>query len=186
MVPVWAGRRLIQTEARSMLHDDDTTGTVAPVAAPPRREVADAQALRAPVRARWGGVPPDVLAVIAVGGAVGAPARYGLAQLIRVPAGGFSWATFWTNLSGSLVLGFVLVLVIERFPPTRYLRPFLAVGFLGAYTTFSTYAVETDVLVKDGHLATAVVYALGSLVTGFVAAWCGIVLGRRVPLGERR
>src|SRR6266545_2530011 len=178
--------RLIRTEARGMSQDDDATDTLAQVVALPRPEVVDPPPRRIPARARRGDVPLDVLAVIAAGGALGAPARYGLAQLILVPAGGFPWATFWTNVSGSLVLGLVLVLVIERFPPTRYARPFFAVGFLGAYTTFSTFAVETDVLLKDGHATTAVACALGSLVAGLGAVWCGIVLGRLVPLRERR
>jgi fluoride exporter len=170
-------------EVCSVAQDDDVE-SVAPVAAPQRRDLDRAPVRRRPAPTRRGGVPIDVLAAIAAGGALGTPARYGLAQVIQVPTGGFPWATLWTNLSGSLVLGFVLVLIIERFPPTRYVRPFFAVGFLGAYTTFSTYAVETDVLLKDGHVATAVTYALASLVAGFVAVWSGIVLGRLIPLGE--
>jgi len=124
--------------------------------------------------------PPRVLAAIAAGGALGAPARYGLAQLIHVPKDHFPWATFWTNISGSLVLGLVLAVILERFPPTRYLRPFLATGFLGAYTTYSTFAVETDLLLRDGRVTTAVLYAGGSLVAGFVAVWLGIWAVRSV------
>ena len=119
-----------------------------------------------------------VLAAVAVGGALGAPARYGVAQLIHDRPGSFPWATFWTNVSGSFVLGAVLVLV-ERFPPSRYLRPLVATGFLGAYTTFSTFAVEADVLIKDGHAATALSYAGASLVVGIVAVWLGMVGARR-------
>ena len=70
----------------------------------------------------------DVLAAIAAGGALGAPARYEVAQIIHVAKDTFPWATFWTNVSGSFALGFVLILLIERFPPTRYVRPFLATG----------------------------------------------------------
>ncbi len=79
-----------------------------------------------------------MLAAVALGGALGATARYAVAQLVHGAPGSFPWATFWTNASGSLVLGAVLVLVAERYPPTRYLRPFMATGFLGAYTTYST------------------------------------------------
>ncbi len=96
----------------------------------------------------------DVLGAIALGGMIGATARYKLATWITVPAGTFPWATFWTNLSGSFVLGFLLVLLLERFPPTRYARAFAGTGVLGAYTTFSTFSVETDVLIKDGHVGT--------------------------------
>jgi fluoride exporter len=120
------------------------------------------------------------VAVIALGGALGSMARYGMTQLIPVAPDGFPWATFWTNLSGAFVLGFFLTLVLERLPPNRYLRPFFAVGFLGAYTTFSTMAVETVVLVKDGHAAIGVGYTLASVAAGLVLASLGVVLARLV------
>ena len=128
---------------------------------------------------------PSVLAAIAVGGAFGAPARYGVAQLIHVQPNGFPWATFWTNISGSLALGLVLALILERFPPSRYLRPFVATGFLGAYTTYSTFAVETVLLLKNGHTAAAIVYAGASLLAGFAAVWAGVWTGRALPLRIR-
>ena len=124
------------------------------------------------------GAEPAVLGAIALGGALGAPARYGVAQLVRVGADGFPWATFWTNVSGSFALGFVLVLILERFPPTVYLRPLIATGFLGAYTTYSTFAVESDLLVKDSHPVVAAGYAAASLVAGFAAVWVGITVAR--------
>jgi CrcB protein len=132
------------------------------------------------------GIRLDVLVAIAAGGAVGAPARYGVAQIIHVASDSFPWATFWTNISGSFALGFLLVLIIERFPPSRYVQPFFATGFLGAFTTFSTFAVETDLLVKDGYVVTGLTYALGSLVVGFAAVWGGIVLARRFAPPARR
>jgi CrcB protein len=132
---------------------------------------------------------PSVLAAVALGGALGAPARYGVAQIIHVANNGFPWATFWTNISGSLALGFILVLILEHFPPTRYLRPFVATGFLGAYTTYSTFAVETDLLIKNGHAPLGIAYAGASLMAGLLAVWAGIWSGRvfRVPRrGGRR
>ncbi len=128
-----------------------------------------------PSRAR-----PDALAVIAAGGALGAAARYEMTRLIAVSPRGFPWATFWTNMSGSLVVGFVLVLIIERLPPPNRLRPFVVVGFLGAYTTYSTYMVETVLLVRDGHRIVAATYVLGSALVGFAAVWAGIVAARRL------
>src|SRR3954470_7587371 len=94
---------------------------------------------------------PAVLAVIAVGGMIGASARYGVAQLLPARPGAFPWPTFWTNLSGSLVLGVLFVVLTERRQRAGYARPFLTTGILGAYTTFSTFAVEADVLARDGH-----------------------------------
>src|SRR5262245_58811533 len=109
---------------------------------------------------------------------LGASARYGMAQWLPRRPDGFPWATFWTNLSGSFVLGLLLVLVLERFPPSRYVRPFFATGVLGAYTTMSTYQVEIALLLKDGHAATAWLYAVGSLVIGLFLAYAGILVGR--------
>ena len=122
----------------------------------------------------------DVLAAVAAGGALGAPARYEVTRLVHVAPGTFPWSTFWTNVTGSLALGFVLVVVAERFPPTRYLRPFFATGFLGAYTTFSTFMVESATLTKDGHGVVAGTYLLASVATGFAAVWAGIVAGLMV------
>ena len=121
---------------------------------------------------------PWVLGAIAVGGALGASARYGIAQLIDVAPDEFPWATFCTNVTGSFALGIVLALVLERFASTRFVRPFLATGFLGAYTTYSTFAVEADLLVRDGHVAIAVAYVAASLVCGFVAVWSGMFVAR--------
>ena len=129
---------------------------------------------------------PGVLVAIALGAALGAPTRYGIAQVIHVAPGTFPWATFVTNVSGSFALGLAVALIVERFPPTRYLRPFVATGFLGAYTTYSTFAVEADLLVKQGHAAIGVSYAAASLVVGFAAVWAGIVLERSLPVPLRR
>jgi fluoride exporter len=128
---------------------------------------------RAPVAGR-----PDVLAFIAIGGMLGAAARFELAQALPVRPGRYPWPTFWTNLSGSFVLGVLLVLLIERFPPTRYLRAFLATGVIGAYTTMSTFAVEVVVLLKDGHIATGLIYLASSVSAGVALSSLGMRLAR--------
>jgi fluoride exporter len=124
---------------------------------------------------------PRVIAAVALGGALGAPARYGISLTVHVTPGTFPWGTFWTNVSGSFALGFFFALVLERFPPTRYLRPFVATGFLGAYTTYSAFAVETDLLVRNGHPSVAFVYVLASFGAGLTAAWVGVLLIRAAP-----
>jgi len=121
---------------------------------------------------------PDVLAVIALGGMLGASARYGLARAMPVEPERFPWATFATNVSGSFALGLLLVLLVEHGLGGRYARPFLATGVLGAYTTMSTFAVETSLLVKDGDALLGVVYAVASVVVGLAGAVAGIRLGR--------
>jgi CrcB protein len=112
---------------------------------------------------------------------LGASARYGVARWLPAHPNGFPWATFWTNLSGSFVLGLVLVLLLERFPPTRLVRPFVGTGVIGAFTTMSTYQVETALLLKNGHEATAVAYGIGSLIAGLALAYAGILAGRLTP-----
>ena len=129
---------------------------------------------------------PDVLAVIATGGMLGASARYAIARWLPTHAGDFPWATFWTNVCGSFVLGVLLIVLIERFPPTRYIRPFLTTGIIGAFTTMSTYSVETALLIKASHRLTAVVYGVGSLVVGLGLAALGIAVGRRAGGDVRR
>lgn len=128
-------------------------------------------------------LPADVLAAVAAGGALGAPARYGVGRLL--PAGPFPWATFAVNATGSFALGFVLVLFLERFPPSRRVRPFVATGVLGAFTTYSSFAVETDLLVRAGRPALAATYAVATIVAGLVAVRVGMAVGRIVPTGRR-
>jgi CrcB protein len=149
-----------------------------------------ADAIGAPRRPRRSAdVRPGVLGAIAVGGALGTLARYGMAQWLAVAPDSFPWATFWTNVSGSLALGVILTLIFERFPPNRYLRPFAASGFLGAYTTYSTFAVETDLLIRNGRTGLALTYAASSVVCGIAAVLVGTWAARAVPLrrsGGRR
>lgn len=121
---------------------------------------------------------PRAVLAVALGGALGAPLRYEISQWIHVPKDTFPWATFWTNISGAFVLGLFLTVVIERFPSTRYPRPLFAIGFLGAYTTFSTMAVETTLLLKDGHAWVGIGYSCLSVAAGVAVAYAGISLGR--------
>ena len=115
---------------------------------------------------------------VGLGGALGAPARYGIAQLVDITPGTFPWGTFWINVSGSFALGFLVVVLSERLRPTRYLRPLLVIGFLGAYTTYSTFAVEVDLLVKNGHWPIALAYAAVSFPAGWLAVWAGMSVAR--------
>jgi CrcB protein len=126
-----------------------------------------------------------VLLVVSLAGALGALARYGFSRLLPSPPGRFPWGTFWVNISGSFALGLVLVLLTERFPRARVARPLLATGFLGAYTTYSTYMVDADLLLRNHDLATAALYALGSLLAGGGAALAGMWLGRLLAALDR-
>ena len=148
-------------------------------------EEALADALHTPVRRpRLGGrAEPSILLAIAVGGGLGTLARYGMSRVIHVSKDTFPWATFATNLLGAFVLGLFLTLLVERFPPTRLPRPLFAVGFLGGFTTFSTMAVETVTLCKDGFPVLGIGYLLASVFFGLGACYLGVVLARLSPFG---
>ncbi len=122
---------------------------------------------------------PRELAAIGVGGLLGTAARYGVDRAWPTTHGAFPAATFAVNVTGAFALGVLLTLILERGSPTRYLRVFACVGFLGAWTTMSTLATEADVLVKGGDAALALGYVMASLVAGLVAVAAGIALGRR-------
>ena len=133
------------------------------------------------LRSRW-----DVLVVIGAGGALGSLARRGVGELVPWAGSTFPWATFTENISGGFALGALMVFVLDVWPPHRYLRPFLGVGLLGGYTTFSTYMLESRQLLVDGQLVTAFAYLGGSLLAGLTAVWVGISSARLVALGSRR
>ena len=95
---------------------------------------------------------PGVLACILVGGALGALARYAVGRVIHVPTDGFPRATFAINLSGAFALGCFLTFVRERGMKVQYARPLFALGFCGAFTTFSSYTFETIRLWEQGHV----------------------------------
>jgi fluoride exporter len=122
---------------------------------------------------RW-----DVLVAVALGGALGSLVRWALGELMA-GSGPFPWWTFVENVTGSFALGVLVVLAFDRWPRSRYLRPFLGVGVLGGFTTFSTYALDVRDLVADDRLLLAAGYLLVTLVAGLLAAWLGIVLVRR-------
>jgi CrcB protein len=112
---------------------------------------------------------------------LGASLRYGLARALPTTTDHFPWATFWTNVSGSLVLGYLLAVLAMRPTLDPRVRLFVATGVLGAFTTMSSYAVETAVLAKDGHGTIAAAYAVTSVALGLVLAAVGVRLGRRRP-----
>jgi CrcB protein len=118
---------------------------------------------------------------VAIGGAFGAPARYVLGRALH-GAAGVPLATLTVNLSGAFVLGALLVMVGKRLPPTRYVRPFFGTGVIGAYTTYSTFAVETDLLLRHQRIGVAIGYVCATVIGGLVAAWAGVLLARAVPL----
>lgn len=119
--------------------------------------------------------PRDDLAAVAVGGALGAASRYGLGLAFPDPVGsGFPWTTFAINVVGCLAIG----VLAATAPRHRLVRPFLGAGFLGGFTTMSTYADQTRALLAAGHWAVALSYVVATLVAALVAVRIGLAVGK--------
>lgn len=134
------------------------------------------------VRDRW-----DILLMISAGGALGSLARWLVAETVVSSPLHAPWATAVENVSGAFALGALMVFVLDVWPSHRYLRPFLGVGVLGGYTTFSTYMLDTRTLLVDGHAPVALAYLFGTLLLGLVSVTAGVLLARVVVrIAERR
>lgn len=122
--------------------------------------------------------PIAVLLAISSGGALGALVRYGVDTAFPYLPGGMPWATMVVNVSGCLLIGMLLTLITGDSPAQRLLRPFLGVGILGGYTTFSTYVLDTQQAFVAGNPRTALVYLGLTLVLGLLAVWAGLLLAQ--------
>jgi CrcB protein len=118
---------------------------------------------------------------VGLGGFFGAIARFVLSGWVAARWGQiFPWGTFIINISGSFILGFFLAFVQDRPWVHPGARLMFAVGFVGAYTTFSTYTYESLRLMMDGQFALAAFNIIGSVAVGLVAVFAGVALGRAV------
>jgi CrcB protein len=119
--------------------------------------------------------------MIALGGALGSLARYGVALWVQQRVGGtFPYGTFLVNVSGCLIMGIVMTLLTEGgalHPNWRFLVP---IGFIGAYTTFSTFELETFRAIEEGGALVALSNVVFSVVVGFLALWIGVMATRRI------
>lgn len=116
---------------------------------------------------------------IAVGGALGAMSRFGLMTLIgNVASSRFPWGTLIVNVSGSLLIGVLYVLISEKMLLSAEARALLIVGFLGAFTTFSTFSLDALLLVQQGFWLQACAYLMSSVLICVLATWLGMALTR--------
>jgi CrcB protein len=122
----------------------------------------------------------DLLLAVATGGALGAEARYGIEVALPHAAAAFPWSTVLINASGCLLIGVLMVLVLELTSPHRLLRPFLGVGILGGFTTYSTFAVDAERLVRAHRPLLALAYVVLSLVLCLVAVYAATLATRAV------
>ncbi|MET9430859.1 CrcB family protein [Streptomyces sp. NPDC003036] len=128
-----------------------------------------------------------VVGAVAAGGALGAAARYGVSLAWPTPPGGFPWATLGVNGVGCALIGVLMVVITEGgVPAYRLVRPFLGTGVLGGFTTFSTYAVDVERLLRRGETATALSYLGATVLVALAAVWSAArltlgALARRAP-----
>ena len=131
--------------------------------------------------------PRRALALVAVGGSLGALARYGLLSAFPVGRGTFPTTTFVINVSGAFILTVLLEWLVRRRTPDHWLRLFVGIGVLGAFTTFSTFADEIALLWHDHERATAIEYSVSSVAAGVLAVLLGLVVSgwrRATPLPD--
>ncbi|WP_067652104.1 fluoride efflux transporter FluC [Nocardia harenae] len=125
-------------------------------------------------------VPLRSLLLVGAGGLAGAALRYRLGVWFPHRAGGWPGATFAVNVTGAFLLGLLLEALVRMGPDTgarQRVRLTVGTGFLGAFTTYSTLAVDTDLLLRAGHPGTAAAYAVGTVLAGGLASTAGIALG---------
>ncbi|WP_235929673.1 CrcB family protein [Cellulomonas citrea] len=125
---------------------------------------------------------PRLLALVVVGGAAGTLARSVLESTFPAQPGAWPWTTFVINVTGALLLGALLGYLAAAGPDEglrRDLRLGIGTGVMGGYTTYSTFIVEVDTLLRNGHVGTGALYAVVAVLLGLAAAAAGLTLGAR-------
>ena len=117
--------------------------------------------------------------LIALGGSIGAVARYGLSGFVqRFTSPYFPFGTFTVNIVGCLVFGILAGIAEQRFALGPQARAFLLIGVLGGFTTFSSFTYETFQLLRDAEIARAALNVFGQVIVGLAAMWAGFVIAR--------
>jgi CrcB protein len=167
---------------------DDARSHADPAASPGPPHIIDSDvdlhdpAQRAETRPReW-----DLLAAMAAGGVAGAEARYGLGIAFPHADNAIAWSTVLINASGCLLIGALMVVLLELARPHRLWRPFLGVGVLGGYTTYSTFAVDAVRLLHQHRPGVALGYVVVTFVSCLAAVWLGATGTRSLAVSAAR
>ena len=122
----------------------------------------------------------SILGVVAVGGAIGSMARYAVSTIQSPTWTGFPYAIFTVNVSGGLVMGILTELMALKFSVSTEVRAFLTTGIMGGYTTFSTFSLESALLIQRQAYVLAVSYVVGSAILSILALFCGLWIIRAI------
>lgn len=121
-----------------------------------------------------------MLLAVGVGGGLGALARYYIAGWVQPPGAAFNWGIFVVNITGGLVMGLIVEASALRLNFSPELRTFLTVGILGGYTTFSTFSLDSALLLQKGEYGLAAAYVIGSVVLSIFALFAGLWIVRAI------
>jgi CrcB protein len=138
--------------------------------------------LQDPAQQRQRTWDPAVLGAIAAGGVVGAETRYGMSVWLAHQPGQWAGATWLVNTSGCFLIGVLMIVITELASPHRLVRPFLGVGILGGYTTFSTAMVDVQEMAVAGREGLALGYLVATVAAALVATFLGATLARATGL----
>ncbi len=119
-------------------------------------------------------------AMVALGGALGAMARFWVYNVTAIWGHKPAWATFGINVTGAFLIGILFVLLTERGSMQPEIRSLTIVGFLGAFTTYSTYSLDALQMFEQGEIGIALLYLLGTMLVCLLATWLGLTLTRFV------
>ena len=129
---------------------------------------------------RGAGVDLAVLATVAIGGVIGSLGRYAVGAALPHQGGDFPWATLVVNVTGAFAMGLLVAYLVDRPGVHRLARPFVGVGLLGGWTTFSALAVDAVQLGQSGQEQVALIYVAATFLVDTLAVAAGSVLGQRV------
>ena len=116
--------------------------------------------------------------LVFIGGGVGSALRYLVGKFLKIPASGFSWSTFSVNVLGSLIIGILMGVTLKNSALSENQTLLLITGICGGFTTFSAFAYENQVFLKEGDFTNFFIYTLGSIGVGLAAVFLGLFISK--------